>query len=150
MKLPIEGGCRCDAVRIRLNQVPLMETACHCNGCQRMSASAFCLSVICLTSSFEVTRGETVIGGLHGNEVQHNFCGHCLTWMFTRPTAMPRIVNVRATLFDDHAWFAPFMETYTKTKLPWAHTGAVRSFAEFPPLEAYEALMKEYAALRSS
>jgi hypothetical protein len=52
----------------------------------------------------------------------------------------------RPTMFDDHAWFAPFMETFTKTKLPWAQTGALRSFEEFPPMEAYEGLMKEYAA----
>lgn len=148
MKLPLDGGCRCDAVRFRLAEAPLMETACHCNGCQRMSASAFSLSVICLAPAFTVTQGTPVIGGLHGPEAQHFFCGHCMTWIFTRPVPLPHIVNVRPTMFDDHAWFAPYMETFTRAKLPWAQTGAVRSFEDFPPLEAYEGLMKEYAARR--
>lgn len=145
----MQGGCRCNRVRIRVTKAPLMATACHCDGCRRMSASAFSLSVILPADGFEVTQGEPVIGGLHGADVRHYFCAHCMTWMFTRPTPMPQIVNVRPTMLDDHRWFAPFMETYAKTKLPWAVTGAVHSFEEFPPMEAYEGLMNEFAA-RSS
>jgi hypothetical protein len=145
MKLPLEGGCRCDRVRLRVTKAPLMTTACHCPGCKRMSSSAFSLSAICLADGFEVVRGEPVIGGLHGADVQHYFCAHCMTWMFTRPQVLPHIVNVRPTMFDDHAWFAPFMETFTKTKLPWAVTGAVHSFEEFPPMDAYAELMQAYA-----
>jgi hypothetical protein len=33
--------------------------------------------------------------------------------------------------------------TYASKKFPWASTGAVHSFDEFAPLEAYEGLMKE-------
>lgn len=146
MKLPLEGTCRCDAVRIRVDAAPLITTACHCRGCQRMSSSAFSLTAVCLASTFSVTQGQPVVGGRRSDEFQHLFCGHCMTWMFTRPAFLPHIVNVRPTMFDDHAWFAPFMETYTKTKLPWAHTGAVRSFEEFPPMDAYESLLAEYAA----
>lgn len=146
MKLPLDGGCRCDAVRIRVTEAPLITFACHCNGCQRMSSSAFSLSALCLASGFTVTKGEPVIGGLRSEDLQHFFCGHCMTWMFTRPAPLPHIVNVRPTMFDDHAWFAPFAETFTKTKLSWAQTGAVHSFEEFPPMEAFEDLVKEYAA----
>ena len=84
-------------------------------------------------------------GGMRGPDVHHFFCPKCMSWMFSRPVVLTYIVNVRLTMFDDHAWFAPFMETYTKTKLPWAVTGALRSFAEFPPMEAYAALIKEFA-----
>ena len=150
MKLPLEGGCRCDAVRIRVTQAPIMTMACHCNGCQRMSSSAFSLTAICLTTAFEVTKGEPVIGGLHGADAKHFFCGHCMTWMFTRPTGIDHIVNVRPSMFDDHAWFRPFAESYTKAKLPWVNTGAVRSFEEFPPMESYGQLVEEFAQAHSA
>ena len=150
MKLPMEGGCRCDRVRMRVTKAPVITCACHCNGCQRMSSSAFSLTAIFLADAFELTRGEPVIGGLHGPDLHHFLCGHCMTWMFTRVAAMPHIVNVRPTMLDDHAWFSPFMETFTKTKLPWAVTGAVQSFEEFPPVEAYEGLLKAYAATRET
>lgn len=150
MKLPIEGGCRCDRVRIRVTKTPLVTSACHCNGCQRMSSSAFSLTAIFLADAFEITKGEPVIGGLHGADTHHFFCPHCMSWMFTRPVPVPHIVNVRPTMFDDHAWFSPFMETFTKARLPWAVTGAVHSFEEFPPMEAYEGLMKAFADLLRS
>lgn len=111
-----------------------------------MSASAFSLTAICASDAFTVTKGEPVIGGLKGLDAHHFFCPSCFTWMFTRPVAMPEIVNVRPTMFDDASWFSPFIETYTSTKLPWAVTGATKSFAEFPPMEAYAALMAEFAS----
>jgi hypothetical protein len=149
MKLPLEGGCRCDRVRIRASQAPLMTMACHCNGCQRMSSSAYSLTAIFASGAFEVTKGEPIVGGLRGADAQHFFCGFCMTWMFTRPVGFDHIVNVRPTMFDDPAWFAPFAETFTKTRLPWAQTGAVHSFEEFPPIESYEALMGEFASKSS-
>ena len=68
-KLPWEGGCRCGAVRIRVTKPPLLAMACHCTGCQRMSASAFSLTLTLPADGFAVTRGEPVIGGLQGDDV---------------------------------------------------------------------------------
>jgi hypothetical protein len=144
MKLPIDGRCRCDRLRVRLTEAPIMTAACHCFGCQRMSSSAFSLTAMCIASAFAVTKGEPVIGGLHGNDLHHFFCGYCMTWIFSRPAPLPHVVNVRPTMFDDHAWFAPFIETYTKARLHWAHTGALRSFLEFPPMDAFGMLLQEY------
>jgi hypothetical protein len=143
--LPLSGSCRCGRVAIRVTKPPLATSACHCRGCQKMSASAYSLTAIVPADGFAVTKGEPVIGGVHGADTHHFFCGHCMTWMFTRPEGMP-FVNVRPTMLDDTGWFRPFMETYTSTKLPFAETGAVRSFAEFPAMEEYEGLVAEYQA----
>jgi hypothetical protein len=143
--LPWEGGCRCGRVRIRISAAPLLTMACHCTGCQTMSASAFSLSVAVPPQGFEVTQGETVIGGLHG-EGEHNFCPHCMSWMFTRPEGMDAFVNVRATLLDDTGWAVPFVETYTCEKLPWVSTPAAHSYEKFPAFEDFEGLIKAYAA----
>lgn len=145
MKLPLDGGCRCDRVRIRATKAPIITFACHCRGCQRMSSSAFSSTAIFQIVDFAVTKGEPVIGGLHGDDIRHFFCAHCMTWMFTKPTPMPDIVNVRPTMFDDHTWFSPFAETFASTKLPWAVTGAKHSFAEFPPPDQFGTLMQEFA-----
>ena len=147
MKLPMDGGCRCDRVRIRVTKGPICTLACHCAGCQRMSSSAYSLTAIFLSESFEVTKGDTVVGGLHGDDSQHNFCAYCMTWMFTRIPSMTHLVNVRPTMFDDHKWFFVFAETYTSNRLPFAQTGAKHSFAEFPPMEKYGDLVQEFMAL---
>ncbi len=144
-KLPREGGCRCGQVRIRVEAPPLLTMACHCVGCQRMSSSAFSLSAAIPREGFHVIRGEPVIGGLHG-ATRHHFCGFCMTWMFTRPENIDTFVNLRPTLLDDPSGFAtPFIETYTSTKLPWASTSALHAFETFPPFEAYEGLVRDFA-----
>ncbi len=114
-----------------------------------MSSSAFSLTAIVAASALEVTKGSPALGGLRAPELQHFFCGDCMTWVFTRPATHPQIVNVRPTLLDEHTWFAPFMETCTATRLPWARTGAVRSFEAFPPMETFTELLEEYRAWRA-
>lgn len=143
--LPIEGECRCGAVGFRVGAPPLLTMACHCTGCQRMSSSAYSLSAAIPGQGFALTRGETVIGGLHGAS-RHHFCAHCMSWLFTRPEGMDWFVNIRPTMLADTAWFSPFIETFTSEKLPWAETGAVHSYEAFPPIEAYEGLVAEYSA----
>lgn len=140
---PRDGSCRCGRLRIRLSKAPIATAACHCPGCQKMSSSAFSLTAMVPEDGFEVTAGEAVAGGLRGDDIRHFFCADCMTWVFTRPTGMD-FVNVRPTMLDDHAWFRPFMETWTRTKLPFAETGAVRSFDEFPPMEDIGELLRAY------
>ena len=142
-KLPWDGGCRCGAVRVRVTKPPLLAAACHCTGCQSMSASAFSLSLAIPAEGFEVTKGETVLGGL-GRDV-HHFCPACMTWMFTRPLGMDWFVNLRPTMLDDHLWFAPFIETFADEKLPWAATPAKHSFGTLPALAAFQPLIEAYA-----
>jgi hypothetical protein len=141
-----DGGCRCGGVRVRVVAPPMLTMACHCLGCQTMSASAFSLSMALPLAGLEVVAGETVIGGLHGEPSHHHFCDRCKTWMFTRVEAFG-LVNLRPTMLDRHGAFTPFIETQTAEKLPWATTPARHSFARFPAMEEYAALTREYQAL---
>jgi hypothetical protein len=146
LDLPIEGSCRCGRVKLRISKPPLLTMACHCTGCQKMSSSAYSLSAAIPADGFEVTEGEPVIGGLHG-DARHYFCGWCMTWMFTRPDGIDFFVNVRPTMLDHAAdWFAPHMETWTSEKLPWATTPARHSYATLPQMQDYEGLIAEYQA----
>ena len=89
----------------------------------------------------------SVIGGLHGPDLHHFFCPHCMTWMFTRVEGMDWFVNVRPTLLEDPSWFSPFIETMTKEKLPWAKTPARHRFEGFPATEDFGKLMKEFSEI---
>jgi hypothetical protein len=142
-KLPWDGGCRCGATRIRVTAPPLLAMACHCAGCQTMSASAFSLSLAIPTDGFAVTKGEPVPGGL--DKTMHYFCPDCLSWMFTRPPGMDWFVNLRPSMLDDHGWFVPYVETFTAEKLPWASTPAKHSFETMPDLAGFEPLVEAFA-----
>ena len=143
--LPWDAGCRCGQLRMRITEAPIVTMACHCTGCQRMSASAFSLSILLPASGFTVTQGEPVIGGLHGAS-RHHHCAHCKTWAFTRPAGMDGFVNLRATMLDDHAWYAPFVETCRAEGFPWATTGAKHSFPNIPAPEAFGPIVADFQA----
>ncbi|HEY0435958.1 MAG TPA: GFA family protein [Phenylobacterium sp.] len=144
--LPVEGGCRCGQVRVRISAAPILTMACHCSGCQKMTSSAFSLSAAVPADGFEVIQGEPVIGGLHGADAHHYFCAHCMSWVFTRAEGLDWFVNIRPTLLDPPRWTTPFIETYASEKLPWATTPAAHSYAAFPTMEEYQRLTGEYAA----
>jgi hypothetical protein len=139
------GSCRCGQVRIEISAPPLFTSACHCRGCQKMSASAYSLSVAIPTAGFRVTEGESVPGGLQGGTIRHHFCPHCKSWMFTRIQGMDLFVNVRATMLDDTRWYTPFIETWTDERLPWATTPARHSYPGFPPEADFPRLLAEFA-----
>jgi hypothetical protein len=145
-KLPWEGGCRCGGLRVRVTKPPLLAGACHCAGCQKMTASAFSLSLALPADGFEVTKGEPVLGGLRGPVSHHHHCPACLSWVFTRVEGMDWFVNLRASALDDRGWFGPFMEVWTDEKLPWASTGARHSYGKAPEMADFEPLMAAYAA----
>ncbi len=140
----VEGGCRCGQVKLKAHGRALITMACHCEGCQRMTSSAFSLSALYPLDTFEVSGLEPVIGGMHG-QLQHFFCPHCLSWLYTRAEMLGPLVNVRAAMLDNAADLAPFIETCTSEKLPWAQTPARHSYEQFPPMEDFPRLMAEYA-----
>lgn len=130
---------------MRVTAPPLITMACHCAGCQRMSASAYSLSVAVPSQGFELVRGEPEIGGLRGAD-RHYHCPHCKAWLFTRPAGLDEMVNLRATMLDHRAWYAPFVETWTSEGFTWAKTGAAHSFAGLPAAGAWAPLVEDFAA----
>lgn len=140
----MQGGCRCGQVTMKVKGRPLMTMACHCKGCQRMTASAFSLSALFPDQTVEIAGLEPVIGGMHG-ELRHHFCPHCLSWIFTRAEMLGPLINIRATMLDGAADLPPFIETCVSEKLPWVSLPATHSFEKFPAMEDFPKLIADFA-----
>jgi hypothetical protein len=122
----------------------LLTMACHCKGCQRMTGSAFSLSIMFGADQFEVTAGSPAIGGMKAFPA-HYVCPNCSSWIFTRvATPNGELVNVRATMFDEPDHAPPFIETCCEEKLEWVQTGAPHRFEKFPPSDQFGALISEF------
>ncbi|MGL3605662.1 GFA family protein [Rhizobium sp. G187] len=143
-----QGSCRCGQVTLKVRGRPVMTLACHCKGCQKMTASAFSLSALYPQDCVEITGPEPVIGGMHG-ELRHHFCPHCLSWVFTRAELFGPLINVRATMLDHAADLVPFVETCTTEKLPWVTIPTRHSYPQFPPMEDFPKLMAEFSETRN-
>jgi hypothetical protein len=140
-----QGGCRCGRVRFEASGAPLLTVACHCTGCQHMTASAFSLSEGYSAAAFRVTEGNVVIGGIHG-PTRHYFCDYCKSWLYTEPEAVADFVNVRSTMFDEPRRERPFVECYVSEGLPWARIGAAHSYDKLPAMEEWPVLIQQFAA----
>ncbi len=138
-----EGQCRCGNVRFQGEGAPLITMACHCRGCQRMSASAFSLSSLYPAGRFRVTDGEPVRGGL-GTGPNHMFCGSCMTWLYTVPEGMDAFVNVRSTLLDNGEEHRPFIEAHRGEGFDWANSGAARTYERVPDDSEFGNLITAY------
>ena len=138
--LPWTGGCRCGKLRFEISAPPLITMACHCTGCQKMSASAYSLTIALPADGFEIVRGDPVRGGLRGEHGQYH-CPACKAWLFTRPGGMDWLVNLRPSTLDRHDWYVPFIEVWTDEKLRWASTPARYSYATVPAERYWEAPM---------
>ncbi len=147
--MQIGGRCRCGQLRIAVRGRPLVTMACHCTGCQKMTAGAFSLSALFPAANFSVIAGETAIGGLHGGS-RHHFCAHCLTWAFTRPEGMDDVINVGSPMLDTSVPSEPFMETWTAERLPWVRTPAAFSFETLPAPEDFPTILAAYKAQNST
>lgn len=124
-----------------------MTLACHCRGCQKMTSSAFSLTTLAPAAGFAVTRGEPVIGGLHGQDRQY-FCPNCKSWLFTQGD--DALVGVRTSMLDDQSGLEPFIEFVTADKMPWARTPAQFSFESVPQPSEWRALMQRYDERRKA
>ena len=138
-----QGGCRCGKVRFEVTAEPVLTTACHCTGCQRMTASAFSLSEGYRAADFRLTQGNVVLGGIHG-PTRHHHCDHCKSWLYTEPEGLSDFVNVRSTMFDEVRNEPPFVEIYLGEALPWARTGAAHGYDKLPELGEWSGLIQRY------
>ncbi|KXF90762.1 GFA family protein [Phaeobacter inhibens] len=143
--LPLTGACLCGAVQLHVTAFPLLTLACHCRDCQKLTASAYSLTVMFPAEAVTAT-GELVLGGKHGEARKHYYCPTCLSFVLSRLKAAPERVNLRASLLDDLTWFTPFVEIMTEDKQPWATVPASHSYARFPTTaEELADLMDDYA-----
>ena len=138
------GTCRCGAVRFRIAGAPILTMACHCDGCRRMSASAFSLSSLYPAERFELTEGETVRGGRKSGP-NHRFCASCMSWLFTIPEKLTDFVNVRSSTLDDAAAHRPFVDMFLSEGFEWVATGAPRRYDTAPEQADFPAVMAAYS-----
>jgi hypothetical protein len=139
------GSCRCGRVRFAVSGAPLVTMACHCTGCQKMTAGPYSLSALYSADAFRLTEGETAIGGLHG-EHRHHHCAYCMSWLYTQAKGLEAFVNVRTPMLEGAADLPPFVETCTAERLPFAATGAEHCFERFPDMADFPALLEAYAS----
>lgn len=122
MSETIEGGCRCGAIRYRLNLDKWPNAyACHCLDCQTWSGSAFSLQVVVPENAIEMTAGtpalyERFTPGSGRTSYQRG-CPICFTRVYNTNSARPGLAVVRAGTLDNSDKLDIVAHIWTKRKL---------------------------------
>lgn len=143
------GGCRCGAVRYRLEveQMPPIY-CCHCLYCQTWSGSAFTEQAVVPESAIKTTHGAPVTFERvndSGATSTQTVCGECHTRLWNVNSQRPGLAVVRAGTLDASQTLEPRAHIWTKRKQAWiAIDPAVPSWTETPPVaEFFAALTQE-------
>lgn len=148
-KLPLEGGCLCGATRFAISTPPLVINACHCLDCQKLTASAFSLTIFLPATGLAITKGETTVfekSSENGRRSHQHFCPACHGWLYSVPVGMEDFVALRAPMLDDAAWIHPTLQLWTDRRLPFVHMDTAFSYERDMPMEDVPAIIEHFAA----
>ncbi len=149
VSLPLKGACHCGALTYEITQAPLVIYACHCKNCQRISGSAFAISIIILTDYLKRMTGksnriEWVADS--GNKRFGDFCADCGTRISHGSLPDGEMLVVRGGTLDDASWLSPTAHIWTKSAQKWFQfTDDDLKYDAQPP--DYQPLLAKFKAL---
>ena len=96
------GGCLCGQIRYQLSG-PLADIQlCHCSQCRKAQGSAFAANIPVSEADLRFLSGEEALVLFESSPGKTRaFCGRCGSPLFSRTTAKPGVVRLRAGTLDD-------------------------------------------------
>lgn len=130
----LEGGCLCGAVRYRVAAEPVMQAVCHCRNCQRQAGSGWSMIMGVPAAALTVSGAVKTYHdqGESGGAVERQFCPECGSPLFSRVSAAPDLVFIKAGTLDDTSRFTPQVQFWTDSKQHWVEIAGVPGFARNP------------------
>jgi hypothetical protein len=122
IRMLIEGGCLCRAVRFGSTTEPMVTRICWCRVCQYLGAGNATVNVFFRSESFTIQGKLTDHRSIadSGNVMHRRFCPGCGTAVLTQSEARPHLLAVRAGTLDDTAIAKPAATIWTSRAPPWA------------------------------
>lgn len=120
--LPWPGTCQCGSTRYRVTAPPFGLHACHCQECQKLTASAFSMSMPMARDSLEIDwepLGSFTRKGDSGNDLVGHFCKGCGNRIFHSIPHAPDVIVLKPGTLDDTSWLVPASQIWTRRKQPW-------------------------------
>jgi hypothetical protein len=120
MKLPLEGGCLCGAVRYRIGAEPRSADYCHCWMCRRAAGAPVVARLTVANDAFAWTKGEPALHRSSPN-AERFFRPACGTQLALRDE--PDYLDVTLARLDDPEAVRPSYYIWTASRIGWFDTG---------------------------
>jgi hypothetical protein len=121
MKLPLEGGCLCGAVRYRIDAEPRNAGYCHCRMCQRSTGAPVVAWLTMASDGFAWTMGAPAIHR-SSPQAERLFCPACGSQMVFREIAEPGLLDGTLASLDDPMAVHPDHHIWTTSRIGWFDT----------------------------
>ena len=146
MEAPFTGTCQCGGLRCVVNSQPIVTVACHCRDCQKLSASAFSLTMLIPEDSFELSSGKLKVferpAELGGSAVCY-FCPTCGNRVYHENPQLPGFYRLKPGGLDDTSGILPQAHVWTSRAQPWYELpGDVPVYETQPDLKEFLAQTK--------
>lgn len=114
------GSCLCGAVRFEIRGGLAPIQLCHCGQCRKAQGSAFAANIPVAAEDFRLVRGDEALRAYESSPgKQRVFCATCGSPIFSRLTAKPDTVRVRAGTLDAPTGARPGFHFYIDSKADW-------------------------------
>ncbi|CZT22214.1 related to DUF636 domain protein [Ramularia collo-cygni] len=121
----MEGGCFCDAVRVKSTGEIQAKALCHCGDCRKITGSTYSTNFIVPGDGFSVTKGKpkTITKKADsGKSITSYFCGDCGSTLWRDGETFGDAKIVKAGILDDAKVLGeakPVLELYAADRIPW-------------------------------
>jgi hypothetical protein len=112
------GRCVCEALRYRLDALPLFTHVCHCLNCQKTSDNAFSMTTIIMREDLAVTDGE-MTALIPGPTSTVHGCATCRTRVYIESSRFPMTYALKPGTLDDTSLATPQAHIWVKRKQRW-------------------------------
>ncbi len=122
--MKIDGGCHCGSIAYEAEIDPEKVRICHCTDCQRLSGTAFRISVGTPEENFTLLSGapKTYVKiGENGARRAQVFCPECGSQIYATAADGdgPRVFNLRTGTIDQRDELKPRSQIWTRSAQAW-------------------------------
>ena len=125
MHMQIHGSCHCGSVKYEAAVDPERTAICHCTDCQRLTGSAYRVSVPAEDGSFRLTSGKPAIYvkvGDSGSKRAQAFCPNCGSPLYVYDADNPKGYGLRVGCIAEREALVPRMQKWCRSALKWTES----------------------------
>jgi len=121
--MQIHGSCYCGNIKFEAAVDPERTTICHCNDCQKLTGTAYRVTVLAEEGSFRLLAGAPSVyvklGGSGARRAQA-FCPNCGSSLYVHDADDPKIYGLRVGCIDERAALVPRKQKWCSAALAWS------------------------------
>jgi hypothetical protein len=121
----VHGSCHCGLVRYEADVDPARTAICHCVDCQRLTGTAYRVSVPALEGTFRITRGSPSVYvklGDSGARRAQGFCDTCGSPLYSCDADNPTVYGLRTGCIAEREALVPQRQKWCRSALAWTRS----------------------------